>query len=724
MGYDDISTSFPPLKRALYKAIQNEGQERQAQDLLNEARSEWTYQYKPLNKEKKEIRVLLVPKRYLNQIFEIEMADGRVVKRTITPEQDNMALVCATQILSLDDMPPDTKFEALSYTWGSSTPSYPLYILDHDMDLEEDLAEMRISPNLNSALRHIVVEDDEKKLEKDPILFLWVDAICIDQRNNEEKAWQVDMMYEIYQRASRVIVWLGPGDKSSNLAMEVLMGMRRVSQTLKPFREKAHAENFPDSVVDMRQIPESVVKELHPDDLELAAAFGLMFKQQISGGEWVRPFPIDDVAALFERPYWSRIWILQEFAAANDIVVVCGMKRAKEECFRTFMTTWDSQMSEMVLLPRGIDHRPWAVVMTRQDLRVGEAIRQKLADPDTDDETKTQMREFFAKPENQIYARNLRMLLQEAWKAELEATNPLDHIYALLNLASDHEDLGIEVDYTVSPIELYTKVARALYAKGDLALMAYCNGVQTNFPSWVPNFTGEQGWIPLRELCGHAWRGTSAFDASKGRQAVIAFEECNSRVLKIRGISVDTLVFVDVQRAGIGVNDVTPSNRKHMVHWLRQAFGYLSNIECEAYPNAKARKEAVWKTPILDHFRLGQGTERAGAEAEKGYDALLSEERETQEPASIRLADIYFSQMMSASNGTRPFRTNKGYIGLGPASAEEGDLVVVILGCEVPFLLRKEDGGNYRLIGEAYVHGIMFGELFAHEPRIDTFHLC
>ena len=157
----------------------------------------------------------------------------------------------------------------------------------------------------------------------------------------------------------------------------------------------------------------------------------------------------------------------------------------------------------------------------------------------------------------------------------------------------------------------------------------------------------------------------------------------------------------------------------------------------------------MWKTPILDHFRLGKGTERAGPEAQKGYHALLGrkleneapeakepepQDREPQEPKppepkpqdpeTERLENIYFFQMMGASNGTKPLRTKKGYIGLGPASAEEGDVVAVLLGCEVPFMLRKEEDGQYRLIGEAYIHGIMFGELFAHDPKIDTFPLC
>ena len=57
----------------------------------------------------------------------------------------------------------------------------------------------------------------------------------------------------------------------------------------------------------------------------------------------------------------------------------------------------------------------------------------------------------------------------------------------------------------------------------------------------------------------------------------------------------------------------------------------------------------------------------------------------------------------------RLFTTSKGYIGLGPSTLREGDLVCVLFGGIVPFTLRQEDG-VYRLIGESYVHGLMHGE--------------
>ena len=61
--------------------------------------------------------------------------------------------------------------------------------------------------------------------------------------------------------------------------------------------------------------------------------------------------------------------------------------------------------------------------------------------------------------------------------------------------------------------------------------------------------------------------------------------------------------------------------------------------------------------------------------------------------------------------GRELFITTQGYIGLCSVGVEKGDLVSILLGCDMPILLRECDKSHYtRVIGEAYVHGIMNGE--------------
>ncbi|KAH8811281.1 heterokaryon incompatibility protein-domain-containing protein [Xylogone sp. PMI_703] len=107
------------------------------------------------------------------------------------------------------------RYEALSYTWSSSVDQLQIRVLD-----EED-AWLPVTVNLSSALRYL-------RHSKNP-RSLWIDAICINQKDLQERQSQVQMMADIYQSANRVIVWLGPECDNSDLAMDIL---RQIGSTI------------------------------------------------------------------------------------------------------------------------------------------------------------------------------------------------------------------------------------------------------------------------------------------------------------------------------------------------------------------------------------------------------------------------------------------------------------------------------------------------------------
>ncbi|KIM93230.1 hypothetical protein OIDMADRAFT_93592, partial [Oidiodendron maius Zn] len=61
--------------------------------------------------------------------------------------------------------------------------------------------QLHIEPNLAIALRHLRSEVSD--------LVIWIDAVCINQKDPEEKSWQVGLMRRVYLQAERVLVWLG-----------------------------------------------------------------------------------------------------------------------------------------------------------------------------------------------------------------------------------------------------------------------------------------------------------------------------------------------------------------------------------------------------------------------------------------------------------------------------------------------------------------------------------
>src|SRR5438105_11370977 len=131
------------------------------------------YQYRPLNPD--EFRVL--------DIVEVEP----VVQARLTHREDNVP----------------TTYHALSYAWGDQLSTETI---------ECDGRELKVTRHLLEGLKSIHVITG--------ISAIWVDAICINQEDDNEKASQVAKMHRIYREATSVVVWLGSSNDDSDLAMD------------------------------------------------------------------------------------------------------------------------------------------------------------------------------------------------------------------------------------------------------------------------------------------------------------------------------------------------------------------------------------------------------------------------------------------------------------------------------------------------------------------------
>lgn len=154
-------------------------------------------------------------------------------------------------------------YQALSYAWGRPSEREEGHIL-------LDGIEHPVTKTLEAALRRLRHEDGQKKLR------IWVDALCINQKNLSEKAREVQRMRPIYQRAEQVSVWLGEHSENSPLAWKLL--------------KQLHGA------------PDLTTVIQNPDRLE----------------------EFDALKDLFRREYWWRIWVVQEVNSNENIVVYCG----------------------------------------------------------------------------------------------------------------------------------------------------------------------------------------------------------------------------------------------------------------------------------------------------------------------------------------------------------------------------------------------------------------
>lgn len=96
-------------------------------------------------------------------------------------------------------------YEALSYVWGDPTRKIPI---------ECNGAKLLITSSLETAFRRLRFRNKTR--------ILWIDAICINQDDLKERQQQVPYMGEIYPRAEKVLVWLGEADKKVELALKTI----------------------------------------------------------------------------------------------------------------------------------------------------------------------------------------------------------------------------------------------------------------------------------------------------------------------------------------------------------------------------------------------------------------------------------------------------------------------------------------------------------------------
>lgn len=100
---------------------------------------------------------------------------------------------------------------ALSYVWGDPTNSHPVNVNCRDFNVTQNLYEALLHI---SELSSIFEEGLGRQSESGQAnLFLWVDALCINQRDIDEKSKQVPKMTEIYSSAYTVLIWLGAFEK-------------------------------------------------------------------------------------------------------------------------------------------------------------------------------------------------------------------------------------------------------------------------------------------------------------------------------------------------------------------------------------------------------------------------------------------------------------------------------------------------------------------------------
>lgn len=512
----------------------------------------------------------------------------------------------------------------------------------------------------------------------------WIDArfliprAAINQKDIPERNQQVSFMRSIYSKAERVIGWLGPDFHSGGQALKTLETL--LGNTIR----------YPDTSEWAQKIP-----ELLRENKTFTTDSGMDFQSNVM---------LEEMMLLLKRPFWARVWIIQELVLAPNLRLLCG-----EE----FM-----DMPETDLFNKAINKL--STVPTKRPEFVSLPIFMRLSECFSRLRLVAELRSRNLPRENQanrLWNGALGFIHARPLLEFHKTSDPRDHVYGLLGLI----DLDIVPDYNedMTVNDVYLEVARHclnVEPRDILSLAGTRNGPETithiDLPSWVPDWR-----LPPPATTRLSRYPQSHAYPSKG------------------GLKMQVIGHTRLRGSAIVWDSVLRTEQKS--GWDLKEWDLAEKIDIDkpgdwAYPSGISRFQAIiilWLGGydafnarklqldgelfqsyefILFAMIVKPWANKHGQhERSKLRDLIVGQKMPTSVPVSHR--EAYLGRSRQLRYDMRCFHTERGYIGLGPLVTEVGDLVCVLEGHKSPVLLRKRRS-HYMFIGDCDVVGIMNGE--------------
>lgn len=306
-----------------------------------------------------------------------------------------------------------------------------------------------------------------------------------------------------------------------------------------------------------------------------------------------------------------------------------------------------------------------------------------------------------------------------------KTTVPHDKVYALLGLAQDIHPQVFVVDYTKPIREVFAYVTRHfLQQYADLTVLklviigsphAMPNQESWSLPSWVPDYEDNNsnqdlGRRPFRRVTRHGV--DRLYNATGLSKAVVT--AADDLLLYCQGIVIGNITRLSerasnfIRNEGIDKQALTGGKWSFMAKECAVDGIYPPTGEPIELAYARTRIEDVLPTEI-GHESGADRRSRAGQLTRVPDPASSTSEiyKDAQTPGQ---AGDNVVHILQATSFARLFITDTGYMGLADHSCVAGDSVYLLVGGDMPFVLRKLSTGTHQFQGEAYVHGIMDGE--------------
>ncbi|KAG5752175.1 hypothetical protein H9Q70_005184 [Fusarium xylarioides] len=346
-------------------------------------------------------------------------------------------------------------YEAVSYVWGDVKDLVPTNVQGDGDTVTQAL----ITQNCHAALSSFRYSDSPR--------LLWIDSICIDQDSAIEKNHQLSLVARIYKNASQVLVYLGRGTADSDAAI------RCIREIDEPSNHDGHGAVEASATIQENQMA---------------------------------------VRNLFKRPWFSRVWVLQEITFAQQATVICGDYQLNWESFKTFFH-WNVNAGWIQKLPFSVTYAVSPTPYVWHDT-YAERLLKILEDTRTCGATD---------PRDKLYA--ILPLLDrhdEEMKEKLEGYKERwdYNEQELQNMATRQRRLNVQVDYNHAVSRVYTDLTILLMGSVGLDILSHVvqKSAIPGLPTWVPDWSiTPPYWAATQKPAPLSYRPLAGFSSGPAR---------------------------------------------------------------------------------------------------------------------------------------------------------------------------------------------------------------
>jgi hypothetical protein len=555
-------------------------------------------------------------------------------------------------------------YETISWTWDGVERPYALVV---------DGKLLPISNTMSDILRTLTPLWGTR--------YLWIDSICINQVDIDEKATQIPLMSQIYRRATRNIAYLGDA-------------------------EDAHL--VPDFV---GRLDVAALQRLDPSYFQKTDPLD-RFPFHEEAHNW-RAYQ-----QLLRHRFWSRIWIIQEMVLSRSITMLYGGR----------YTDWDV-FARVALSFTTINATTGGSFLSMDDMFGGDRLSCLYG----------KMNVSFLAITRAAYSENNMVSLPQVLLETRGsgATDSRDRIYALEALDPLYQVPELKPDYTIGPRQLYTRVARHILSSGSFSLFGLAglaHAPTMELPSWVPDFTTMPKMSTMHDT-------RCKYSVASDTNVVLDTAQEQDDTITLKGFILDRILEIDrnnywstilslpedireeiIQRimSDKEGTDLKPGLRRWLIAVIQMVENRLPNTLIQGYHwTDETLLEAILRTMIGNEDQSSFPASRETIEFLTKYACSLDPGLASMEGGTRR--DLTAADNMSAINagylwlrkaaGRQFAITQSGYIALVPDFAKINDTICVFLGASVPYVIREssEEGKSWQLVGETYVHGVMDG---------------